>query len=220
MASQAQKNLATLIEYAEDPQVWRDAPANFKDGKLKILDHPVMEDWERPYMEELARIATMNGGVVLEVGFGLAISANYVQSHPIEKHIIIEANAEVFSKLKEFAQTAEKPVEAHLGLWQDFVPTIPDASIDGILFDPYALSVEDLDCHYPFFQHAYRILKPGGIFTYYSDEATDFSPEHLERLQSAGFEMIESQLCAVDPPEDCLYWSYEDKTLLVPIIRK
>ena len=87
---------------------WQEAPAVFTEGKLTILGHPVMEDWEAPYMEELARVATMNGGVILEVGFGLGLSATYIQGQPIDKHLVIEMNKDVFSKLSAFAQTAKK----------------------------------------------------------------------------------------------------------------
>ncbi len=58
-----------------EPDSWKAAPATVDEHSLKILGHPVMEDWERPYMQELARIATLNGGRVLEIGFGMGISA-------------------------------------------------------------------------------------------------------------------------------------------------
>lgn len=49
------------------------------DFKLEIAGHPVRQKWEEPYMKRLAEIATMNGGRVLEVGFGMGISASYIQ---------------------------------------------------------------------------------------------------------------------------------------------
>jgi guanidinoacetate N-methyltransferase len=177
-----------------------------------------MEDWEAPYMKELAGIVCMNGGIILEIGFGLGISARDIQSHPVDKHIIIEANDDVFTRLTEFAQTAEKKVVPIFGLWQEVVPSIADGSIDGIIFDAYPLNADDADCQYPFFEHAFRMLKEGGIFTYYSDEATQFTSEHIQKLRDAGFEKIDKRVVDANPPDDCLYW--QDKTFLVPIVRK
>merc|ERR1719350_12085 len=84
---------------------WKDIEADYhqatdaegKDrGELLLIDgHPVMSSWEQPYMAKLAQVATQKGGRVLEVGFGLGLSATAIQSYNIEEHVIIEANAGV-----------------------------------------------------------------------------------------------------------------------------
>ena len=211
---------ATLdaIGYPEKIEDWKTAPAVLADGKLTILGHPVMEDWEAPYMEMLAGIATRNGGVVLEVGFGLGLSATRIQSYPIERHLIIEGNADMFKRLQAFAGNAKRPVEPLFGLWQDVAPTLPAESLDGLLFDAYPLTADELRNQLYFFEHAHRLLKRGGIFTYYSEEASDFSPHHLQLLHDAGFTDIQKQVCPVNPPADCLYW--KEKSMLAPIVIK
>ena len=207
------------LKGAIQPSDWKKMPAVFSDGNLSIAGHSVMEDWEDSYMQELAQIATSNSGVVLELGFGLGISATYVQQQPIDKHIIIEANDEVFVKLEEFAKKAQHEVEPKLGLWEEVIPSIPDASVDGILLDTYLASEEDEKFYcFPFFKHAYRILKKGGIFTYFSYEASDFSPQHLQYLQTAGFSNIEKKICTLNTPDECVYW--KSKTMIAPIVRK
>ncbi len=55
----------------------------------------------------LAEITTMNGGVVLEVGFGMAISACFIQERQIAQHIIIEANQGVASRAKQWRPASE-----------------------------------------------------------------------------------------------------------------
>lgn len=209
-----------FIENPIQPETWRNSEAVYTDEHLFIQGQDVMAAWERPYMSALARIAASNGGVVLEVGFGMGISASYVQSHPIEKHIIIEANFNVFEKLKAFAQTAEKPVELLSGLWQDVTSSIPDASIDGILFDTCPINEADTVITFavPFFKEACRILKKGGVFTYFSCEVEDYSDEHLKLLKEAGFESINKEIVPISPPQDCDYWS--SSTMVAPIIRK
>lgn len=209
----------STIGFADEWRSWQDAPAQLSQGKLEIQGHPVMEDWETPYMEELAAIATQNGGRVLEVGFGLGISATYVQSHPIGEHVIIEANRDVFERLTAFARSARHTVTPWFGFWQDVVPQLDTVSFDGILFDTYPLQAAEVHTnHFPFFQHAYRLLKPGGVLTYYSDEVTELSPPHIATLQAAGFQEISYKVCPVTPPTTCLYWT--SHTIIAPIIRK
>ena len=207
------------IGFPEVPDTWRYARAEFKNGSLYILGHPVMEAWEAPYMRRLAEIATANGGMVLEVGFGLGLSSGYIQQHDIKRHIVIEANSDVFGRLQHFARLAPRPVDPWFGFWQDLLPTIPDNSIDGILFDTYPMKESELHCnHFAFFGEAYRVLRPGGVFTYYSDEITDLSPQHLDLLREAGFTSIDHEVCSVEPPEECLYWS--SKTIVAPVVVK
>lgn len=209
----------TIIDY--EKKDWSDAKASFSEHNLRILDEPVMEDWEEPYMKDLADIATQKGGIVLELGYGMGISAKFIQEHDIEKHIIIEANKEVADKAREFAKSAPHQVEILEGLWEDVIEQISDESLDGILFDTYPLSEEELyQNHFNFFPYAYKKLKQGGIFTYYSDEIKDFGEVHLNKLQEAGFkkENIKGRISKVNPPEDCEYW--KSNTILAPIVIK
>ena len=166
--------------------------------------------------------ASSNGGVVLELGFGLGISAGAIQQYPIEKHIIVEANKDVFGRLEAFAAKAEHPVTPLFGLWEEIMPTLAEESIDGILFDIYITSFEDADqftyAHFPFLEHAYRVLRKGGIFTYFSSEIDEYSPIHLKALQDTGFSSIEKKICPMSPPADCLYWKSD--TIVAPIIKK
>lgn len=177
-----------------------------------------MEDWEETYMAVLAQIAAGRGGAVLEVGFGMGISARHIHAHPVDRHIVIEANRDVFSRLKDFARK-KRNVTPLLGFWEDVTPLLPSASFDGILFDTYPLSEAEIhENHFSFFREAYRLLKREGILTYYSDETDAFSPRHLAALTDAGFTRITGTPCAVMPPPDCAYW--KASTLLAPQVRK
>ena len=207
------------IGFAADISSWRDAHAEYDRGTLTILGHPVMQAWEAPYMRRLAEIATSNGGTILEVGFGLGISARFIQHYRPAKHIIIEANTEVYEGLEAFAASSEQPVEPVLGFWQDVLPNLAEASFDGVLFDTYPLGEDEIhQNHYPFFEHAHRILKPGGVFTYYSDEIDEISPEHLMRLEEAGFDQVDFEVCDVDPPAGCEYW--RSSTIVAPVVTR
>jgi guanidinoacetate N-methyltransferase len=205
------------IGFPPNREQWKQEAAVYKDGKLQIAGHPVMEDWEDNYMQALADVAAGGGGRVLELGFGMGISAGYVQRHPVAEHVIIEANDEVFARLQAFA--AEHPtVTPKHGFWQDVLTQLEPGSFDGILFDTYPVQEAEVATHWFFFEHAYRLLKPGGVFTYFSDEVETFSPRHREALEAAGFRDIRAEICHVNTPEDCLYW--KAKTIVVPIVHK
>lgn len=68
------------LESREDRAEWVGIKADLTEERLDIDGHPVMQSWEAPYMASLAAVATRNGGRVLEVGFGLGLSAGAIQS--------------------------------------------------------------------------------------------------------------------------------------------
>jgi guanidinoacetate N-methyltransferase len=120
----------------------------------------------------------------------------------------------------DFKAVVNTPVEALFGFWEQITKNvIADESLSGILFDTYPLHEEEIhQNHFPFFKEAYRMLKPGGVLTYYSDEIKDFSRAHLRALNDAGFIHIDKKICIVSPPKDCAYW--QSNTIVAPIITK
>lgn len=213
------KSSKNLLNY--EKKDWLKAEATFTEHELKILGEPVMEDWEDSYMKDLAEIAASKGGVVLELGYGMGISAKYIQQYKIKKHIIVEANKQVAREARKFAKKAKYHTEVLEGLWEDVIKKVPDNSLDGILFDTYPLSEEELyQNHFNFFPFAYKKLKKGGVFTYYSDEIKKFGKVHLKKLQDCGFKLknIKSKISKVNPPKTCIYW--KAKTILSPMVIK
>jgi guanidinoacetate N-methyltransferase len=205
-----------------DPTAWKSAPAEMDEHTLRILGHPVMEDWERPYMRKLAEIATRNGGDILEIGFGMGISAGYIVASPlVTRHVVVEANRDVADMARKFAESeGGGKVRVHEGLSYDVVGAFPDESFDGILHDAYPLDESEVQNQAHFARTAYRLLRPGGVFTYFSDEPSAFRPEHRQMLLDAGFAAanIRYEIIPVTPPEDCMYWRSD--TILAPILTK
>jgi guanidinoacetate N-methyltransferase len=196
-------------------QKWQEEEVSVDDKYLKIMGHPVMEAWETPYMHRLAEIATSKGGKVLELGFGMAISATAIQSHPITEHHICEANNQQVKRAHEWAaKTAKSKVEVLHGFSWDVTPKLADGTYDGILYDTYPLK-DGAACkhHLDFISEAARLLKPGGIFTYFCNEDVDISAEERKALEDAGFDVTTEQ-CPVPTPEDCEYW--RAKTIVAP----
>lgn len=202
---------------------WAKAPAVYDEHTLKILGNEVMEDWETGYMHALARIATEKGGTILELGYGMGISASAVQAAEIDTHVVVECHPEVVKKCATDNADAIANGRMHIfsGMWQDVTKLLTAESFDGILFDTYPIRQDEMvGPHMYFFDEAHRLLRPGGVLTYYSDEATGFKAPHLERLVNAGFDSdkIDFEVCEVTPPENCEYWN--DPTIIAPIVRK
>eukprot|EP00929_Paragymnodinium_shiwhaense_P049073 TRINITY_DN24769_c1_g1_i1.p1 TRINITY_DN24769_c1_g1~~TRINITY_DN24769_c1_g1_i1.p1 ORF type:complete len:263 (+),score=71.30 TRINITY_DN24769_c1_g1_i1:65-853(+) len=230
-AADDELRLAKLVEGLQR-EAWQTAPAHFFDfpegeGQgLTILGKPVMESWETPYMEALAAAACEHGGRVLEVGFGLGISAGFIDGHEgVTEHVILEANDEVFGKAQCWAARAARRTTVLQGFWQDLVCQLPDASFDAILFDVFPLDSEEAagDGEVgPFFPHAARLLRPGGIFTFYFDAGAswiecqkEFRELTLPKLLAAGFSCVSDDLVECQPRKMCTYaWK---NRFLVPL---
>ena len=211
------------IGFCSSLEDWRDARPVFdpENSTLTMLGHPVMQAWERPYMKRLAEIASSRsrGERLLEVGFGLGISSGYIQENPPGEHWIIEMNKEIAELARRFASGHTSKVRILEGFWQDIAPALESNSFMGILFDTYPLTDGEVDViFHPFLKHAHRLLKKGGILTYFSDEATWFSDSHLASLREAGFSNVDGELCEINPPADCQYW--RQPTMLAPIVVK
>lgn len=211
-----EKYLKTGIELDDDQLIMQ-----FPKGK-KQLTNQIMQKWETPYMKQLAKIATSEGGQVLEVGFGMGISAGFIQeSKKIDSHTVIECHPLVIaSAKKKFPKAIQtKRMRILKGFWEDVTKTLPDKSFDGILFDSCPLDKEvEFFQFFPFFKEAFRLLKDDGTFTYFSDEPKIISTEHKKLLKKAGFKDIKFKVSPVNPPRDCMYWKH--KTIVAPIIKK
>ena len=217
-----------------DKQRWQDAQVHRTQDALEIEGHPVMERWEQPYMAGFAQVVAAGGGRVLEVGFGMGISATAIQRHPVDEHVIIEANAQVFEELEAFAVSAPSRLTPLLGLWEEVVPRLADESFDGIFYDTYPLSQETQHTHqFEFLAAARRLLKPGGVLTYcnltsmgvlrerYQDWEALFEATQRPRLRQAGYhddELSELRVVAVEPPAACRY--YQHASAPIPVLIK
>ena len=96
----------------------------------------VMHIGERSLMYKLAEIVTQNGGDILEIGFGMHLSADAIQSNPnVTSHTIIENHPEIYNTALEWVK--DKPnTNIIFGNWIDILPLV-NKKFDGILHDTH-----------------------------------------------------------------------------------
>ena len=180
-------------------------------------DQQVIQYWERPVMETMGRIVASNGGDVLEVGFGLGMSAQAIHQGQIESYTVIEPHPEIARRALAWIEGLSIPATVLEGFWQDVVDDLPSSSFDGILFDTCPIDESERDIWYrAFIPHAARLLRPGGVFTYYAHQAAP-GPLRDQWLLARHFSTIEEPIVIdVAPTSDCQYW--QQSTLLVPVV--
>ena len=96
-------------------------------------DKIIMDEKARKYEEKIGELVGTKGGNILEIGFGLGISSNKIQSYDINSHIIIEKRKEIYDKAVEWAKDKQN-VTVHLGDWINILPKLND-SFDAIYND-------------------------------------------------------------------------------------
>ena len=136
----------------------------------------VMGDWEDPIMKAHAEITCRNGGDILEVGFGMGISADYIQEQDIKSHTIIELNDEIYEKAVEWAK--DKPnTEIVSGDWKSVEL---DRKFDAIFFDAHV--IDKLMALFPI--DILRYCKVGTILTFFNhlwEPTTIWTPRFFDK---------------------------------------
>ena len=94
----------------------------------------VMMDWEDPLMSASAAYVCEGGGDILEIGFGMGISAGYIHSHSISSHTIIENHPQIISKSREWAN-GKSNVTIVSQSWYDVRNSL--GAFDGIFYDTF-----------------------------------------------------------------------------------
>lgn len=113
----------------------KDCIYEYTDNAIWYGDIPVMHREETKLMQDFAALVTRNGGDILEVGFGMGISADAIVCQGVKSYTVIEKNINHYNKALEWAE--DKPnVTVFLGDWIDVIPTIT-TKFDGIFHDTF-----------------------------------------------------------------------------------
>ena len=142
----------------------------------------VMMDWEDSIMSASAAYACEGGGDILEIGFGMGISADYIQQHTINTHTIIENHPDVITKAQAWAADKSN-VTIVEGSWYDVKDTL--STYDGLFYDTWGdENNTDIWTLMPSF------MKPGGRATWWG------SHKELSR----GLDGVTFDVYDVNPP--------------------
>ena len=108
----------------------------FESDKIIITEtgEEVMMSWEDSLMSASAAYVTENGGDILEIGFGMGIASNYIQSHNINSHTIVENHPQILEKLQTWANDKSNVVIISQS-WADVTGSL--STYDGVFYDTY-----------------------------------------------------------------------------------
>jgi guanidinoacetate N-methyltransferase len=182
------------------------------ESSLLIEQQQVMQAWERPLMERMAEGICKAGDSILEIGFGLGISARAIQSIGPRRHVIVEANPAVAELARTWGADLASSIEIIQSRWEavDF----GEQTFDGVIFDAYPSDEDEVQNNLnhgrvaaeKFFATAQKLTAAGGTFTFYS--GCEFGlPLRLqdELLRRFGTVRLE-RVSGLTPPDDCNYW--------------
>ena len=191
------------------------AEVEYSQHQLLVAGFEVMQDWERPLMRALAEEAARSKGHVLEVGFGMGISASYLIELGCSRYTVIEPHPRILERCRSWASEQPVPVEVVEGFWEDVIDDL--GLFDGILYDVYTVSELEKDNKLvpPFVRKASEHLRPGGVFTFYSGRPDALSAAVLEPLTECFSTIDVRHVTGLRPPPDCQY--YRDTRMVVPV---
>lgn len=147
----------------------------------------VMHVWEDNIMKKMSDFVCKNGGDIIEFGFGMGISANYIQKNNVKSHTICEINPQILDRLYEWKKDKNN-VKIIEGDWFENKEKLK--TYDGIFFDTH----DDLNNGHFFREYIYKISKTNTRLTWWNNSDSAYyrnAPEGTE------YEII-----SVNPPEN------------------
>jgi hypothetical protein len=116
-----------------------DEKLNISNDSIEISGNTsgmVMHVAEKTVMVKLAELVTRNGGDILEVGFGMHLSADAVQTNPnVKSHTIIEVHPDIYQSALVWSNSHPNS-EILFGDWIDVLPKL-NKKFDGVLHDTH-----------------------------------------------------------------------------------
>jgi protein-L-isoaspartate O-methyltransferase len=184
------------MAYREKQLVFEESRIYFTDATSPTGRKEVMMDWEAPIMYASAQYVAENGGNILEIGYGMGISAGYIQSFGPKSHTIVEIHPEIAREASKWAFKREG-VTILQGDWYSLTKEIEGLGpYDGIFYDAYG--DENIKHLVNFCK---TIINPGGRFTLWNPLPYPFGKEE-QKLPNATITYDPIDLSEVYKPEN------------------
>jgi len=163
----------------------------FSDDRITISGSniQVMMDWEYPIMSASAAYITQNGGDILEIGFGMGIASNYIQSHSISSHTIVENHPQIIEKLKIWS-SGKSNITIISQSWQEVTASL--GRFDGIFYDTYGEDYDEISSSLSL------LTKSGTKFTFWNNAHISSNPIKSD---------VEHQEISTTPTTPNSYWN-------------
>ena len=200
--------------------------ADYDIAHSELTDEQIMEDWQTPIMQAMARQVAGEEKDVLEIGFGRGVSASFLQSLGLKSHTIVESND--FSVEKHFHPWRKRHAESNIRLvharWQDALNQLD--LYDGIFFHAFPLNeqefidtvVNSITFAQHFFPIAAQLLRPGGAFAYLTTEIDSLSRRH-QRALLEHFSTLTISVEKATPPHDTHDTWWADSMVILKAVK-
>ena len=118
----------------------QDKKVTITDSRIYYKDTPssiVMDEISKDLMKAYSEVVCENGGQILDIGFGLGYSADFIYEI-VGNYSCIEINPQVYKNALKWAEGKEN-VNIYLGDWTEVIPILAEKGIkyDGIFMDTY-----------------------------------------------------------------------------------
>ncbi len=193
--------------------------------QAELGDDEIMEDWQTPIMQAMADAVTDQVGDVLEIGFGRGVASEMIQAGAPRSHTIVECNDAIVRRFHDWRERhSAADIRLIHGKWQDTVDQFQQ--YDGVFFHTYPLTEQEFVDYVAssvtfaehFFSAAAEHLRPGGVFTYLTNEPDSLSREH-QRLVLRYFRSFSLQKVSVSPPTDSRDDLWADSMVVIKAVK-
>lgn len=183
----------TILPSAEEFfDAWQELQLSETPETLMLGGHVVMHRWETPLLQAFARELDVSDQEVLEIGFGMGLSASAFQARSPCKHVIYEPHPQIRARADAWRLQQDHPerIDLRAGLWQSIDPA-QNERFDVVFFDGYSEPGSEFSDAAQFAALASTMLRPGGKFGFFcmepalSTETQLMLLQHFDRLEFA-----------------------------------